>query len=108
MTDADSGEESRQSYPAIDRIGHELRTPLTVVIGMCELLHNDLPHDDSLKELASRVAANAWLLHAVVERLIIELHQAGYTGPPGTELQQPDNRSHVPGPDSPPPIPGNQ
>lgn len=108
MTDADSEAESRRQYPTIDRIGHELRTPLTVVIGMCELLHNDLPHDDSLKELAARVAANAWHLHAVVERLISELHQAGYMGPDELAPLQPDNSSQFPGPDSSPLVPRNQ
>lgn len=108
MTDADSSEESRRAQLAIDRIGHELRTPLTVVIGMCELLHDDLPNDNALKELASRVAANAWLLHAVVERLIDDLYQAGYTGPAGAELPQPDNVSRFPGPDTHLPVPRDQ
>lgn len=96
MADIDSWGASPRPHPAIDRIGHELRTPLTVVIGMCELLRDDLPNDDALKELASRVAANAWLLHAVVERLIDELYLAGYTGPPAPEMQQTENISHFP------------
>lgn len=107
MTDVENGEASRRPYQAIDRISHELRTPLTVVIGMCELLHDDLPNDDALKELASRLAANAWVLHTVVERLITELYQAGYTGSDGSEPPQPDNISRFRHPDSFVPRPQN-
>ena len=107
MTDVENGEASRRPHQAIDRISHELRTPLTVVIGMCELLHDDLPNDDALKELASRLAANAWALHTVVERLITELYQTGYTGPDGPELPQPDNSSHLPSMDQRSPMPQN-
>ena len=108
MTDADNGEASRRPHQAIDRISHELRTPLTVVIGMCELLHNDLTNDDALKELSSRLAANAWLLHTVVERLINELYQSGYTGPDSAEPTRPDNISRIPDPESPLPRPRNR
>lgn len=96
MTDTDSWNENRQPLQAIDRIGHELRTPLTVVIGMCELLHDDLPNDNDLKELASRMAANAWLLHTVIERLIDDLYQAGYTGPAEPEIHRADIISPCP------------
>jgi len=75
---------------------------------MCELLHEDLPNDDALKELASRLTANAWLLHAVVERLIDDPYQSGYTGPAIAEFPQPDNISHFPGPDPLLPVPRNQ
>ena len=108
MTDIDNGDASRRPHQAIDRISHELRTPLTVVIGMCELLHDDLPHDDALKELASRLAANAWLLQTVVERLINELYQSGYTGPDGPQPPRPDNISRFPSPDSLLPTPQNR
>lgn len=70
------------SREAIQRITHELRTPLTVVIGFCELLTGDRPDDASVKEFAARISANAWLLQAAVERLIEELHNADYAGPP--------------------------
>jgi hypothetical protein len=77
-----STDDSPQPHPAIRRISHELRTPLTVVIGFCELLQDDQPDDDNVREFASRISANAWVLHAAVERLIKELHSADYTGPP--------------------------
>lgn len=77
-----STDDSPQPHPAIRRISHELRTPLTVVIGFCELLQDERPDDDNVREFASRISANAWVLHAAVERLIKELHSADYTGPP--------------------------
>lgn len=88
---ADASIESRSPEPphvAIERISHELRTPLTVVIGFCELLQDEQPGDDSVKEFASRISANAWQLHAAVERLISELHSAAFTGPLGIDTVQ--------------------
>ena len=80
MTDAISGDQSQdQADLAILRISHELRTPLTVVIGFCELLQDDRQADSSVKEFASRIAENAWLLHSAVERLINELHNPDFT-----------------------------
>jgi hypothetical protein len=76
-----STDDSPQPHPAIRRISHELRTPLTVVIGFCELLQDEQPDDENVREFASRISANAWMLHAAVERLIKELHSADYTGP---------------------------
>lgn len=89
MTDATiEGRSPEQPHLAIERISHELRTPLTVVIGFCELLQDGGSDDDSIKEFASRIAANAWQLHAAVERLLSELHTADYTGPPGVNTVQ--------------------
>jgi light-regulated signal transduction histidine kinase (bacteriophytochrome) len=82
------GRSSEDPHVAIERISHELRTPLTVVIGFCELLQDERPEDDSIKEFASRIAANAWQLHAAVERLLTELHSAAYTGPPAIDTVQ--------------------
>ena len=95
MTDASIGSQgSEQPQVAIERISHELRTPLTVVIGFCELLQDGRSDDDSIKEFASRIAANAWELHAAVERLISELHSASYTGAPASDtVQNADHRN---------------
>jgi hypothetical protein len=82
------GRSPEPPHVAIERISHELRTPLTVVIGFCELLQDERPGDDSVKEFASRISANAWQLHAAVERLLSELHSAAYTGPPGSDTVQ--------------------
>lgn len=86
-------DDSSQPHPAIRRISHELRTPLTVVIGFCELLQDEQPDDDNVREFASRISANAWVLHAAVERLIKELHSADYTGPPAPDHLQYDHGS---------------
>lgn len=88
-----STDDSPQPHPAIRRISHELRTPLTVVIGFCELLQDEQPDDDNVREFASRISANAWMLHAAVERLIKELHSADYTGPPAPDQIQFEHRS---------------
>ena len=83
MTDMNQDDDSvQEAQLAIRRISHELKTPLTVVIGFCELLTGDRPDDASIKEFATRISSNAWLLHAAVERLIEELHKAEYAGPP--------------------------
>jgi hypothetical protein len=100
MTDAAvDGQSPEQPHVAIERISHELRTPLTVVIGFCELLQDERPTDDSIKEFATRIAANAWQLHAAIERLISELHSADYTGPPPAAAQY--QYADVPGPRGP-------
>jgi hypothetical protein len=83
-----SADDTPQPHPAIRRISHELRTPLTVVIGFCELLQDEQPDDEHVREFASRISANAWVLHAAVERLIKELHSADYTGPPTSDQIQ--------------------
>jgi signal transduction histidine kinase len=83
MTNAQrEAEGADEPHVAIQRISHELRTPLTVVIGFCELLTGERPDDDSIKEFAARICANAWQLHSAVERLVMELQIANYTGPP--------------------------
>lgn len=81
MMDAHTDDDTlERPLVAIQRISHELRTPLTVVIGFCELLQDNPPDDDSIKEFAARISVNAWLLASAVERLITELHNAEYTG----------------------------
>ncbi len=101
MTDGITDDAGRPgSREAIQRITHELRTPLTVVIGFCELLTGDRPDDASIKEFAARISVNAWLLQTAVERLIEELQNADYAGPPDAPQLQWINQPVASGPEA--------
>jgi signal transduction histidine kinase len=79
---ADTSPDTRQQR-LVATLAHEINNPLTPIIGMAEMLLEDLPPDHPGRAYARAISAAAWRIRDVVRNLCEETEAQGGGHTPG-------------------------
>lgn len=68
ITEQANTEKLRREFSA--NVSHELRTPLTTILGLSELIYNDMVNEKDIKEFGGKIKAESQRLLTLIEDII--------------------------------------